>query len=69
VRSEEAIREKLQQVEEESLKTVKRSHDPDDDTKAVNRGAVYGWSEALNWVMEEPMAGDTKERDSGECRK
>ena len=44
MKTEEQIREKLR-----SFARIA----PDEEKKAVNRGALYGWVEALEWVLEE----------------
>lgn len=52
MKTEEEIREKIEELGEESLEVLKDSHQ-DQDINGVNRGAVYGHLEALKWVIED----------------
>jgi hypothetical protein len=45
---------------------------PDQRMNAVNRGAAYGWLEALKWVLTDKTvekSRDSKEKATGEVEK
>lgn len=50
MRTEQEIREKYDAVRKKSWDAAVDSHG-DQSIKPVNRGAVYGWAEALSWVL------------------
>lgn len=56
MKDKEKIKEKLSEAKEESSEALVDSYN-DKEISGVNRGAMYGWVEALEWVL-----GD----DSGE---
>lgn len=52
MKSEEDIIAKSEELDMKALETAKESHKSDCDIEPVNRGAVYGWNEALKWVLQ-----------------
>lgn len=52
MKSKEEILSKSKELDRKAMETAKESHNSDTDIDPVNRGAVYGWNEALKWVLE-----------------
>ena len=50
MKSEDRIKEKLKECQEKSSEAVVDSY-KDEKISKVNRGAIYGWTEALEWVI------------------
>jgi len=52
MKSKEEIIAKSKELDKKALETAKNSHKSDCEVEPVNRGAVYGWNEALKWVLQ-----------------
>ena len=50
MKTEQEIKEKLEEAEQKSTEATLDSH-KNQEISPVNRGAMYGWAEALNWVL------------------
>lgn len=53
MKTRKEIEDKLDEIKDDSWEVLKDSHSEEPEINGVNRGAVYGWGEALEWVLQE----------------